>query len=125
MIFERVGRGMATFVVRWRWLTVLVGLLAGAAFASGIRYARFSTDYRIFFSRDDARLTEFVKLENRFAQTDNVLFVVHARTGTVFTADALAAVQELEGASWQLPYAARVDSLSNFQRARADLEVGQ
>lgn len=127
MRLERFGRALATLVLRHRWLTVLLGVVLGLGFASGIRHARFSTDYRIFFSRDDAGLAAFVRLENVFSKTDNVLFVVHANEGTIFSNDALDAVHELTEASWQLPHAARVDSLDNFQHAKAsadDIVIG-
>lgn len=118
--FERLGFWLGTAVVERRRMTLAIGLVFFAVCMLGVLRARFSTDYRIFFSHDDPGLNAFVKLENVFTQTDNVLFVVRAREGTVFQKDALEAMQELTELGWKLPYAARVDSLTNFQQARAD-----
>lgn len=118
--FEKLGQRLGELVVTRRKLTLTVGLVFFAICMLGVLRARFSTDYRIFFSHDDPGLTAFVKLENVFTQTDNVLFVVKSRGGTVFQPGALEAMQELTELGWTLPYAARVDSLTNFQQARAD-----
>jgi predicted RND superfamily exporter protein len=88
--------------------------------ACGLLKARFSTDYRIFFSKEDPGLASFQRLEQVFTKTDNVLFVVGVNDGDVFTADALSALQELTEAGWKLPYAARADSLVNFPFAESD-----
>ena len=128
MLFEKLGRALGAGIVRHRWLTVALSALFFVAFAFGLTRARFSTDYRVFFSKDDPGLTAFEKLETVFTKTDNVLFVVKAREGTAFQPEVLAAVQELTQSGWSLPYASRVDSLTNFQHAKAvddDIVVGE
>ena len=42
------------------------------------------------------------------------------RDGDVFTKPTLAAVKELTDAAWQIPYASRVDSITNFQFTYAE-----
>ena len=121
-IFERAGRGIGEAVVARPWTTLLVGLVAFVVVSFGLTTARFSTDYRIFFSKDDPGLAAFEHLESTFTKTDNVLFVIKAaddRDGAIFQADPLSAVQELTNIGWTLPYATRVDSLTNFQHPDA------
>ena len=81
LLFERLGRALGHFVVRRRWATVAASVLFFAAFVAGVSRARFSTDYRVFFSSDDPGLAAFERLERAFTKTDNVLFVVHAKDG--------------------------------------------
>ena len=121
-MFERAGRAVGETVVAHPRKTLLVGLLAFLVVAFGLTTARFSTDYRIFFSKDDPGLAAFERLESTFTKTDNVLFVVKAKEahdGSIFQADPLAAIQELTKIGWTLPYATRVDSLTNFQHPEA------
>jgi uncharacterized protein len=118
-IFERTGEALGVFVTGNRLVTTLISLVLCLAFASGITRARFSTDYRIFFSKEDPGLAAFKKLESVFSKTDNVLLVVHAKNGSVFTQETLSVVQELTERSWKIPYASRVDSLTNYQNASA------
>jgi predicted RND superfamily exporter protein/outer membrane lipoprotein-sorting protein len=116
--FERAGRAIGETVVAHPRKTLLLGLLAFLFVSFGLTTARFSTDYRIFFSKDDPGLAAFERLESTFTKTDNVLFVVKAKEahdGAIFQADPLAAIQELTRIGWTLPYATRVDSLTNFQ----------
>lgn len=117
-MFERAGRAIGLVVTSHPKKTLLVGLLGFLVFAFGLTQARFSTDYRIFFSKEDPGLAAFERLESTFTKTDNVLFVVKAKEaqdGAIFGRDALAALQELTAAGWTLPHATRVDSLTNFQ----------
>ncbi len=117
--FEKLGAALGVLVTGHPWKTVAVSVLFFLVFALGLFRAKFSTDYRIFFSKEDPGLTSFEKLESVFTKTDNVLFVVKAKDGSVFQPDALAAIQELTLASSRLPYASRVDSLTNFQHVTA------
>jgi predicted RND superfamily exporter protein len=121
-MFERAGRAIGETVVAHPAKTLVVGLVAFLVVAFGLTTARFSTDYRIFFSKDDPGLAAFERLESTFTKTDNVLFVVKAKEphdAAIFQADPLAAIQELTRVGWTLPYATRVDSLTNFQHPEA------
>jgi predicted RND superfamily exporter protein/outer membrane lipoprotein-sorting protein len=121
-MFERAGRAIGETVIAHPRKTLLVGLVAFLVVALGLTTARFSTDYRIFFSKDDPGLAAFERLESTFTKTDNVLFVVKAKEahdGAIFQTDPLAAIQELTTVGWTLPYATRVDSLTNFQHPEA------
>ena len=119
MIYEKIGLALGSWSVRHRYKTIALSLLLFALAALGFRGLAFSTDYRVFFSKEDPGLAAFQRLEKVFTQTDNVVFVVHAKSGHVFSAAALEAIQELTAAGWKLPYATRVDSLTNFRHARA------
>jgi len=126
-MFERIGRAIGSFVVGSPWRTLLIGLAVFVGVALGLGRARFSTDYRIFFSKGDPGLEAFERLESTFTKTDNILFVVRSERGSVFQPEVLAAVQELTTAGWSLPYASRVDSLTNFQHPRVqgdDIALG-
>ena len=84
-------------------------VLVSVAAMAGIRNLVFSTDYRIFFSSENPQLQAFDALERRYARTDNVLFLVSARDGSIFTRAHLSAVADLTAAAWQLPYSTRVE----------------
>ncbi len=110
----------AGWVIRWRWAVLLVCLLSAVALASGGRFLGFSTDYRVFFSKENPQLQAFESLQQVYTKDDNILIVLQPAEGDVFTAEVLKAVQELTEAAWQLPYSRRVDSLTNFQNSYAE-----
>ena len=126
-LFDRLGHWLARLVVGRPRTVIAVSLALMATLGFGLRWAQFSTDYRLFFSQEDPGLMAFQRLERAFTKTDNVLFVVHAAQGSLYDREPLAAVQALTAAGWKLPHATRVDSLTNYQHATAtgdDIRVG-
>ena len=107
-------------VIRWRWPILVFTVLLVASAASGGRFLWFDTDYRVFFSADNPQLKSFDELQNVYGKNDNVLFVLAPAGGEVFTAPVLAAVERLTEQAWQIPFATRVDSVTNFQHTRAE-----
>ena len=113
----------AQFVLRFRWWVIGVSLLAAIAAAAGAYGGiEFSTNYRVFFSKENPQLLAFEAVQNVYTKNDNLLFVLAPADGQVFSNDTLAAVEQLTEAAWRLPYAIRVDSLSNFQHTYAQAD---
>lgn len=108
------------FVLRNRWLVVVLSLLLVAAAASGVRLLSMSNDYRMFFSEENPQLQAFEALQNTYTKTDNVLFVITPKDGDVFTRETLAQLEWLTEQAWQIPYNIRVDSITNYQHTSAD-----
>lgn len=108
------------WVIRYRLPIILATLLAVAMTASGGRFLGFTTDYRVFFSKENPQLQAFETLQNTYNKSDNVLIVLAPKNGRVFTRDHLAAVEELTREAWQIPYSTRVESITNFQYSWAD-----
>ena len=110
----------SAWVIRFRWLIIL-GTLALVAFAaSGARLLNFATDYRVFFSEDNPQLQAFNELQDVYTQNDNLLFVFEPADLDPFSERSLRALSELTDEAWKLPYAIRVDALTNFQHTEAD-----
>lgn len=109
----------AQWVLRWRFLVILLVVALIAWAASGARFLQFKTDYRMFFSPENPQLLAFENLQNTYAKNDNVLFVLAPKDGQVFTREMLARVEKLTAAAWQMPHSRRVDSLTNFQHSYA------
>ncbi|MEW5705059.1 MAG: MMPL family transporter [Pseudomonadota bacterium] len=121
-MFEKLGitvTGYMQWVLRWRWAILALTLLAAVAMTSGARHLGFSTDYRVFFSQENPQLSAFEALQNVYTKDDNILFVLQPGKGEVFTRQVLSAVKTLTEEGWKVPYATRVDSLTNFQHSSA------
>ena len=114
-----MGETFSHWVIRWRAAILLVSAVLVVAVASGARYIEFSNDYRAFFSEDNPQLKAFEALQNVYSKTDNVVFAVAPKDGQVFSRKTLANVEWLTAQAWKLPYASRVDSVTNFQHTRA------
>ena len=102
-------------IVTRRWLTILLSLLVMLALAAGAtRLIVVDVDFRNHFGKSDPHLIALEQLEETYALSDVALVAVAPHNGTVFTKDALVAIEELTEQLWRTPYATRVDSISNY-----------
>ncbi len=114
------NKGFGTWVLKYRFLVIIVTLIVVVLAASGLSKIRFSNDYRYYFSKENPQLTAFEAIQNTYTKNDNVLFAVAPKDGDVFTRETLEAVEWLTKESWQIPYSLRVDSVTNFQYTHAE-----
>jgi uncharacterized protein len=110
----------AQWLIQWRWAVLAVSLIVAVGMISGGQFLRMETAYRVFFGKDNPQLKAFDEVQNIYTKNDNILFVVAPDDGEVFTRQTLAAVEALTAESWKLPYAIRVDAVTNFQHTRAE-----
>lgn len=107
-------------VVRHRWLVLLASIVVVALMAAGGRHLTFSTDYRVYFGPENPQLRAFDEVQNIYNRNDITLVVIEPPGDNAFNRDTLALVQDFTERAWQLPYAMRVDSVTNFQHTEAD-----
>jgi predicted RND superfamily exporter protein len=112
---DHFAAALTRAVIARRWLVIAGAVALAAVIGSGGSRLEFSTNYRVFFSEANPELQAFENLQDTYTKNDNFFFVVEPRSGEAFDADTLAVVEELTEAAWQIPYAIRVDSVSNFQ----------
>ncbi|MEH6627888.1 MAG: MMPL family transporter [Motiliproteus sp.] len=109
-----------SWILQRKILVIIASLVIIAIAASGARLLVFKSDYRVFFGDDNPQLLAFERMQKTFSKSDNVLFILAPKNGKVFTPEALAVIEQLTEASWQLPYSTRVDSITNFQYTYAE-----
>ena len=113
-------RAYIDFLFKWRWLVLLGTFGIGALAASGGRFIEFKNDYQYFFREDNPQLRAFEDLQDIYTKNDSILIVLAPESGKVFQPDTLAAVGEITERGWQLPFATRIDSITNFQYSHAE-----
>lgn len=109
----------AQAVIRLRVPVLITCLLASIAMAVGTAKTDFSSDYRVFFDAQNSQLAAYDALQSAYQKDESILLVVAPKSGSVFTPSVLSAVRSLTEAAWQLPFATRVTSLTNFQHSEA------
>ncbi len=137
---EKVGH----FVVRFRFLILLVNVLIfaglfmgfaarGKKFGEYMEYIEkvrnnpmaadsnyvvptpiFNTDYHVFFEDDNIYLTDLDAFQRIFSKEDNLIVVVKAKEGDIFTNENLASIKDIIEKGWRIPWVNRVDGLTNF-----------
>ena len=116
---DRFAAALTRRVVSRRWLVIALSLALAATAGFGAGNLEFSTNYRVFFSDANPELRAFEDLQNTYTKNDNIFFVVESDDGSAFSPETLAAVERLTDSAWKIPYAIRVDSVSNFQHTYA------
>lgn len=113
------ARAWGEFVVRYRWLMIAGTVLFALAAGYGGQFLNFSTNYEVYFGPQNPDLKAYQAVQKVYTKNDNLMFVVTAKDGTIFTAKRMAAVEELTRRAWKLRFSRRVDSITNFQHTRA------
>ena len=114
------ARAYVDFLFSWRWLVLLGTLAVAVLAASGGRFIEFKNDYQYFFREDNPQLRAFEELQDIYTKNDNILILLAPESGRVFEQGTLAAIGEMTERAWQLPFATRVDSVTNFQYSHAE-----
>lgn len=117
---QGVESKLGLWVIKYRWLIIILSLVLVFAAASGGRFLVFKADYRVFFGKDNPQLQAFDKIEKTYSRNDNVLFILSPKDGKIFTRKTLKVIETLTEKAWQIPYSTRVDSISNFQHTHAE-----
>ncbi len=112
--------GYSETVIKYRWLVIVVSLLAVFASGAGMKFLAFENDDRVFFSPENPGLVALEEFEKTYNKETNIVYVVEPDSGDVFTRESLAAIDELTEASWRIPYSSRVDSITNYQHTWVD-----
>ena len=118
--YEQWVVALARWITDRPWTTMLLVVASTFAVASGVRHIGFDTDYRVFFGPDNPQLLAWDEVQNVYTKNDNIIFMVEPPGETVFTKNTLSLVEELTEAAWTLPFALRVDSLTNYQHTEAN-----
>jgi len=116
---DRFAASLTRGVIANRWLVIIAAVIFTGLIGSGASRLEFSTNYRVFFSDANPEMQAFEELQNTYTKNDNFFFVVEPKAGAAFDRNTMAAVEELTEEAWQIPYAIRVDSVSNFQHTYA------
>ena len=107
-------------VTRFLW-TAAIAILAIAVLAAGTQYLIVvDVGIRNHFNKNDPRLVELEQFEDTYAVSDSLLVVVAPPGDTIFTRDAMLAVEGLTEALWQTPYTTRVTSITNYSHTEGD-----
>jgi predicted RND superfamily exporter protein len=118
--FDNFAVSFAETVIKFRWLVILCSLLAVLGTGYGMKNLGFSNNYRVFFSQANPELTAFEAFQNTYTKNDSLLIVVKPKTGDVFSPSVMDAVEKITEEAWQIPFAIRVDSVTNFQYSYAE-----
>ena len=114
-LFNNLIVRYAKSILRWRWMVLLLTISASFTLIAGGSKLQFRNDYRMFFSKENSQLEAFDALQDIYTKNDNILFVIAPKDKNAFNRDLLAKIETLTEEAWKLPYALRVDAITNFQ----------
>ena len=109
----------AAAILRRRWLVAALTTLLMLVMTGGARFIGVTNDYRSMFAEDNPQLAAFDALEDTYSASNAALIAVAPRGGSVFTREALGAIEDLTEAAWRTPWSTRVDSLTNYFHSEA------
>ena len=113
-------RGYSAWIFRFRWLVLALSLAVVVVTGYGARYLEVDPDTRLFFSLTSPERKALEHLEETYGKRTNVIVVVSPDDGNVFTPEALNVISQVTEAAWSIPFASRVDSLTNYKYSYAN-----
>ncbi|MDH5600816.1 MAG: MMPL family transporter, partial [Gammaproteobacteria bacterium] len=102
-----------------KWI-IFITLLFVLVLGAGAKNLTATSDFRIYFSEDNPQLVAFESLEETYGKQDTLSFFIQPDNKNLFTKENLTLIWELTEQSWDLPYASRVNSLTNYQHTEVD-----
>ena len=114
------------FMLRHRWLVLASAVAVMLVLTAGLQFITISNDWRDMLDEDNPQLVAFDTLEDTYTATNAAVIAVAPKGGSVFTREALGAIEELTEAAWRVPSSTRVDSLTNYTHTESvedDLKV--
>ncbi len=121
LIPERAKAHFFDVVVFRCFWTAVAAVAVVAALAAGMQQLiTVDVGIRNHFSEDDPNLVKLEEFEETYAVSDSILVVVAPTGDTIFTGEALLAVEKLTDALWRTPYATRVTSITNHSHTEGN-----
>ncbi len=114
-----MNEALAAWFTRHRFWLAFASLVLVAVMGYGLHHSEIRADYKIYFDDDNPYLQANEYLDDTFTSSENIAFLINPQKGDVFTRKTLTAIQELTEAGWRMPYASRVDSITNHQHTHA------
>jgi uncharacterized protein len=110
------------FLFRFKWGIAIVVPLIVFALASNLKDLQIDGSYRIWFEKDSKILTDYDKFRSEFSNDDGVTIVFKDESG-IFNKKALASIQRITDALWDMNHIDRVDSLTNYQHVHSEVSA--
>lgn len=108
------------WLIQQHKLVVILSLFFVIAIGTGVKNLSSTNDFRVYFSQDNPQLVAFETLEKTFGKQDSLFFFIQPKDENIFSQQALTLIWELTEKAWNLPYAQRVNSLTNYQHTAVD-----
>lgn len=116
-----------TGILNHPWLVISVSLAISVLCSLGLQHLEVDSRVDAFMDDDYPSKIEHYQVLNDFTDSNNLQIIVvtnkeaHAEgaRSTLLTTSGLTIVRQLTEEAWQIPYASRVDSLTNYQHTEA------
>jgi len=104
-----------------RWAVVIFVPLIVALLASNLKHLEIDGSYRIWFEKDSSILADYDQFRSEFSNDDGITIVFKDENG-IFNKKALASIQRITEALWEMPHIDRVDSITNYQHVHSEAD---
>lgn len=102
--------------------TLAAALLLAVLCAIGLPRLSINSDTRVFFSDSNVNRNLLDAFDARYDSSVSLFLALHAEEGEVLTRERLDVIAALTEAAWTLPYATRVDSITNAVHLTSDAD---
>jgi uncharacterized protein len=106
-------------VLRYRWWIIIATFVYTLVTFNGLDGLVKRSDYKAFMDPEYPGMIELDEVESIFNENNNLFIVITPADSSVFSTASLSVIRDLTERSWSIPYALRVDSITNYQHTEA------
>ena len=107
------------FLSKFKWFIALVIPVLVLLLAFNLKYLEIDGSYRIWFEKDSKSLLNYDAFRSEFSNDDGVTIIFKDKNG-IFNKKALASIQRITEALWNMNHVDRVDSITNYQYVHSE-----
>ena len=107
------------FLFRFKWLIAFVIPFIVLMLMLNLKHLEIDGSYRIWFEKESKSLLDYDSFRSEFSNDDGVTIIFKDKNG-IFNKKALASIQRITEALWNMNHVDRVDSITNYQYVHSE-----
>lgn len=120
----RIAKAYVRWLARWKFAVLALAALISALGVTGLRQVQFDPDVLVYFDRKMPERQALEAIEDRFGRTNEVVFVLRARRGSVLDENGLGAIAFLQEGAQRLPDVITTRSILTLETQSPDGRAG-
>lgn len=115
----RLFGSLTDLILKHPWWILGCAILVIGVFSLGVPRITITSDHYVLFNEDNPQLQTYREFEDTYVESNRVILAVAPDDQSIYSRATLAFLEYLTEEAWLIPYAMRVDSMTNFDHSES------